>query len=386
MIALTDFDFSGGLTPDRLREFFIHCYRHKVSDIHLQSGSKIVVDHHGRKVTASQFPLDHAKLLHLIDSIYTPDIKAMVQSGQGADRPLQLEGDNTGRYGLERGERVRFRSNFIQATIGALNTAMAVTLRVIPTAIPPLDSLGLEDDLRQNLLPLDGLGLVCGVTGSGKSTLLASIYQHYGETHPHGKLVTYEDPVEYLFGGPTWQLRPQQSEIGRDVPSFAHGLRLSLRQAPTLIGVGEIRDLETLQAAVACAQSGHLTLSTLHAFSPGHAFSRCILMAPADAREQVAFDLLDALRFLIVQRLLPTTDGKRQAVREYVLLDEAWRRKLGEVHYSRWPEMINGELAAREHRIVDHTWRLFTAGRVDEETAKQVMGYPLFTAKNKEGL
>ncbi|WP_426917591.1 hypothetical protein [Serratia bockelmannii] len=97
MIALTDFDFSGGLTPDRLREFFIHCYRHKVSDIHLQSGSKIVVDHHGRKVTASQFPLDHAKLLHLIDSIYTPDIKAMVQSGQGADRPLQLEGDNTGR-------------------------------------------------------------------------------------------------------------------------------------------------------------------------------------------------------------------------------------------------------------------------------------------------
>lgn len=383
LVALDDFDFSGGLDANKLRSFFVHCYRHKVSDIHLQSGSPIIVDHYGRKVVTNKFNIDSSQLVRLVDEIYTPDIKSLVQGGGGADRALQLEGDNTGRYGLERGERVRYRTNFIQATIGSLNTAMAITLRIIPSAIPPLETMGLEEDLRRSLLPMDGLGLTCGPTGSGKSTLLASTYQHYGETHPNGKVTTYEDPVEYLLGGPQWVLKPQQSEIGRDVPSFADGLRLSLRQAPTLIGVGEIRDLDTLEAAIACAHSGHLALSTLHAFSPGHAFSRCIRMASSDTREQVAFDLLDALRFVIVQRLLPTTDGKRIAVREYVLFDDDWRSKLSQQHYSRWPDLINASLRESSTRIADQTWELFMNGRVAEHVAEQVMGWREFNEKRK---
>lgn len=383
MTPLQHYPFSAGLTAEALRGFFVHCYRHHASDIHLQSGGPLIVDHHGRKVVASEFRLEHPTLIRLIDEIYTPDIKALVQGGRGADRALQLEGDSNGRYGLNRGERVRYRSNFIQASIGALSTAMAVTLRIIPATIPALDSLGLENDLRHALLPQDGIGLVCGPTGSGKSTLLAATYQHYGEAHPDGKLVTYEDPVEYLFGGPKWVLQPQQSEIGRDVPSFADGLRLSLRQAPTVIGVGEIRDLETLQAAVACAQSGHLTLSTLHAFSPGHAFSRCVLMAPADAREQVAYDLLDALRFVVVQRLLPTTDGKRQAVREYVLFDDDWRAALSLHHYAKWPGLINASLCERQTRITDQAWQWFVAGRIDEPVAIQTLGWKAFQEKRR---
>ncbi|CAK6501065.1 plasmid transfer ATPase TraJ [Serratia marcescens] len=383
MTDLDSFDFRGGLTADKLREFFVHCYRHNVSDIHLQSGSPIVVDHHGRKVVASQFPLEHANLVRLIDEVYTPDIRSLVQGGQGADRPLQLEGDNNGRFGLERGERVRFRTNFIQATIGALNTAIAMTLRIIPSNIPILEDMGIEEDLFRSFLPMDGMGLVCGPTGSGKSTLLASVYQHYGETNPNGKLVTYEDPVEYLLNSPRLLLRPQQSEIGRDVPSFAHGLRLALRRAPHIIGIGEIRDLETLQAAVACAQSGHLTLGTLHAFSPGHAFSRCVLMAPNDSREQIAFDLLDAMRFVVVQHLLPTIDCKRQAVREYVLFDDDWRHRLGLEHYSRWPDMINATLREKQSRIADQAWALFVEGRIDSRVAERVIGWREFTDKQR---
>ena len=153
MHDLQHYPFSAGLTADTLRGFLVHCYRHGVSDIHLQSGGPIVVDHHGRKIVASAFPLEHPVLLRLMDEIYSPDIRARVQAGQGADRALQLEGDSNGRYGLARGERVRFRTNFIQATIGMLTTAMAVTLRVIPSAIPDLDDLGLEDELYHALLP-----------------------------------------------------------------------------------------------------------------------------------------------------------------------------------------------------------------------------------------
>jgi defect-in-organelle-trafficking protein DotB len=381
--SLENFDFSGGITADKLRSFFVHCYRHNVSDIHLQSGGPVIVDCHGRKLIASKFSFDHSTLVRMVDEIYSPEIKALVQSGRGADRALQLEGDNNSRYSLERGERVRFRTNFIQATVGQITTAMCLTLRIIPTIIPNIDSLGLEDDLRHSLLPLDGIGLVCGPTGSGKSTLLASTYQHYGETNPNGKVTTYEDPVEYVLGGPKWVLKPQQAEIGRDVQNFAEGLRLSLRQAPTVIGVGEIRDLETLQAGIACAQSGHTTLSTLHAFSPGHAFARCIRMSSSDSREQTAFELLDALRYVVVQRLLPTTDGKRQAVREYVLFDEDWRHKLALEHFSRWPEMINNSLRENESRISDQAWRLFCAGRIDEWIAQDLMGWRELSEKRR---
>lgn len=384
MTDLEKFDFStGGMNADNLREFFTHCYRHNVSDIHLQSGQPIVLDHYGRKVIATQFNMPPSKLIHLIDEIYSPDVKSMVQGGRSIDRALQLEGDHNNRFGLARGERLRFRTNFIQATIGSLSTAMGVTLRVIPSAIPSLEDMGLPADLRRSLLPRKGLGLVCGQTGSGKSTLLASVYQHYGETHPHSKLVTYEDPVEYLFGGPQWILKPQQSEINRDVPSFAEGLRASLRQAPTLIGVGEIRDLETLQAAVACAQSGHLTMSTLHSSSPGHAFSRCIRMVPSDTREQTAYDLLDELRFIVQQSLIPTTDGKRKAVREYVIFDEDWRHRLGEHHFSRWPEMINAFLKERQERMVDRVWELFVTGQVEASVAEEFIGWREFEAKTR---
>ncbi|WP_426575574.1 plasmid transfer ATPase TraJ (plasmid) [Xenorhabdus stockiae] len=383
MTPLTQFDFNRGVNADNLRGFFVHCYRHGVSDIHIQSGSPLTVDHHGRKVLCSQFRLEHSCLIRLTDEIFSSEIKAQVQSGNGVDRPLQLEGDNNGRYQLERGERVRFRCNFAQGTIGHLNTAMAITLRVIPSFIPPLDSLALEEDLQKSLLPLNGLGLVCGETGSGKSTLLASTYQHYGETHPNGKVVTYEDPVEYLLGGPKWILQPQQCQIGRDVKSFADGLRLSLRQAPTVIGIGEIRDLETLQAAMACAQFGQLALSTLHAFSPGHAFSRCYIMAPEDSREQIAFDLLNTLRYIIVQRLIPTIDGKRAAVREYIIFDDEWRRKLTQHHYTQWPEIINTHLRDNNSRIVDRTWQLFINNRIDANVAEKIMGWREFTDKQK---
>ncbi|WP_202305961.1 plasmid transfer ATPase TraJ [Dryocola clanedunensis] len=378
MIPLDQFDFRGGLTADGFRAFMVHCYRHNVSDIHLQSGGPLIVDHHGRKIVTSQFRLEHATLVRLIDEVYSPNIKASVMGGKGYDGPLQLEGDSNGRYGLKRGERVRFRSNFVQATIGSLSTAMAVTSRIIPTTIPPLDGFGLPDELYHSLLPQDGIGLVCGPTGSGKSTLLAATCQHYGKTHPDGKLVTNEDPVEYPLGGPDWLLQPQQCEVGRDIPSFSEGIRLAMRQAMDVICVGEIRDLLTLVAALACAQSGHLALSTLHAFSPGHAFSRSYLMAPVDAREQTAYDLLDTLRYVVVQRLLPTTDGRRQAVREYVLFDEALRMHLTAQPYTRWPAMINATLLERKTRIADQAWQLFVEERIDALVAQDVIGWAEF--------
>ena len=371
MTDLEKFDFStGGMNADNLREFFTHCYRHNVSDIHLQSGQPIVLDHYGRKVIATQFNMPPSKLIHLIDEIYSPDVKSMVQGGRSIDRALQLEGDHNNRFGLARGERLRFRTNFIQATIGSLSTAMGVTLRVIPSAIPSLEDMGLPADLRRSLLPRKGLGLVCGQTGSGKSTLLASIYQHYGETHPHSKLVTYEDPVEYLFGGPQWILKPQQSEINRDVPSFAEGLRASLRQAPTLIGVGEIRDLETARIALQAAETGHLVLSTLHVSRAVEAVQRLTLLFPEEERDLLKQILSRELVGVFGQRLVPPVAGTVPVLVAEFFTNEGFAAKCveeGDVpQLADWIERAPGGSARSLTRAFLEE---LGAGRISEETA-----------------
>ncbi|EAB6707544.1 plasmid transfer ATPase TraJ [Salmonella enterica subsp. enterica] len=385
MTALDKFDFSAGLTPDVFRAFFVHCYRHGVSDIHLQSNAPLVLGHHGRKIRASAFTLDHSSLLLLIDFLFSPLVKARIQGGKGDDAALQLEGDSQQRYGLERGERIRFRANFTQATIRGVNTAIAVTLRVINNHIPALNSLGLPDPLYQTLahLPVEGIGLVVGPTGSGKTTLLSSVYQHHGETDLNSKVTTYEDPVETLLGGPNWLLQPQQCEIGRDVPSYAEGLRLSMRQAPTIIGIGEVRDGETTEGMVSSALSGHLCLGTEHAFSAGHAFARSIRMLSPENREPLAHDMLELMRFIVMQRLVPTTDGRQRALQEYVLFDDELRESLRQHEYTQWASLLTRDLARREARISDHVWKMYREESVTEDIARSYIGASEFIKRSQ---
>lgn len=289
----------------------------------------------------------------------------MVRGGNGVDRALQLYGDMNHRYGLARGERIRLRCNFIQGTAGRQDMTTALTLRIIPSAIPALDTLNIEPDLFEAFLPHKGLGLVCGETGSGKSTLLASIYRYCCDTYPDRKVVTYEDPIEYILGCREDLLPPVQSQIGRDVSSYADGLKFALRRAPSLIGIGETRDLPTLSAAIACGQSGHLCLSTMHTHSPGETIPRALLQFPSEVREAAARDLLGVLQYIVVQRLLRTLDGRRQAVREYIIFDDDLRYTLADMDYRRWGHHLDDVLLLEKRRIADQAFTLYQAGRID---------------------
>lgn len=366
MLPAFDFHQHGGITGDALRSFLVHCSRHSVSDIFLQGGGPLVVDLHGRKIRASEFRIEPPQLARLMDDVFSEQIKGDLKSGKGVDRALQLTGDIYNRYGLGRGERLRFRCNFVQATIGDYDMVPALTLRTIPTVIPQLESLGLEDDLFPALLPHKGIGLVVGETGSGKSTLLAAIYQYCAQHYPDRKIVTAEDPIEFLLNFPDAILMPEQSQIGRDVASFAEHLRLSLRRAPGVIGVGEIRDLETLYGAVMNGQSGHLCLSTMHTDSPGETIPRALMLVPTELREAMAHNLLSNLQYIIAQRLLRTTDGKRQAVREYLVFDDDVREALGRLDHTRWRDWIDNHLSERKARMSDKAWALYQQGRISQ--------------------
>jgi defect-in-organelle-trafficking protein DotB len=373
MLPAFDFHQHGGITGDALRSFLVHCSHNNVSDIFLQGGGPLVVDLYGRKVRASEFRIEPPQLARLMDDIFSEQIKGDLKSGKGVDRALQLTGDIYNRYGLGRGERLRFRCNFVQATIGDYDMVPALTLRTIPTVIPQLESLGLEDDLFPALLPHKGIGLVVGETGSGKSTLLAAIYQYCAQHYPDRKIVTAEDPIEFLLNFPEAILMPEQSQIGRDVTSFAEHLRLSLRRAPGVIGVGEIRDLETLYGAVMNGQSGHLCLSTMHTDSPGETIPRALMLVPTELREAMAHNLLSNLQYIIAQRLLRTTDGKRQAVREYLVFDDDVREALGRLEHTRWHDWIDNYLSERKARMSDKAWALYQQGRISQHEVLTVI-------------
>ncbi|MFA0941181.1 plasmid transfer ATPase TraJ, partial [Pseudomonas tremae] len=144
--------------------------------------------HQGRLRQASRFVLADDTWSKLLDDLFSPEIRPTVRGGRPVDRAIQLDGDINQRYGLERGERLRFRCNFVQATAGRLDTTIALTMRIIPSDIPDLTKMGLEEDLFEALLPSNGLGLIGGITGSGKSTQAAAIYRFCLDTDPDRKV------------------------------------------------------------------------------------------------------------------------------------------------------------------------------------------------------
>jgi twitching motility protein PilU len=205
----------------------------------------------------------------------------------------------------------RFRVNgfFQRGEIGFV-------IRAIRSQIPTLTQLGLPPIIAQLALEKRGLVLFVGATGSGKSTSLAAMIQHRNHTES-GHILTIEDPIEFLHTNAKSLVN--QREVGIDAVSYQDALENALRQAPDVILMGEIRSRETMDYAVAFAETGHLCLSTLHANNANQAIDRIINFFPADRRNQLLMDLSLNLKAIISQRLVPTVDGKRTAAIEVLI-------------------------------------------------------------------
>lgn len=356
-------------SADEFRHFYAWCAFHRVSDIDLTGGSPVSVSRFGRRARCSLHTLPSSLMMPLIDELFGREVLPRVLSGNPADRTIQINGDASGRYSLKRGERVRLRSHLIQGTSGAEEKAISITMRVIPTAIPDIRTMNIEPDLLAAMVSKNGLGFVCGETGSGKSTLCAALYRYIMDNFPDRKIVTYEDPVEYILGREGDLLPPHQAEIGRDVVSFAAGLRSAVRRNPEIIGVGEIRDNETADAAVQAGNTGHLCLSTMHTKSPGETLSRLLGLFPSIIRDAMAWSVLSLLQFILVQVLVRTNDGGRRAVREYIVIDDELRNKLTRMPHSEWGYHIDEIIRTEKRRIRDYVLEMYIKGEIDRSEA-----------------
>lgn len=193
---------------------------------------------------------------------------------------------------------------------------VGMVLRLIPSKIPTVEELGLPEILNEMVMNKRGLILMVGATGSGKSTTLAAMINHRNQNSA-GHILTIEDPVE--FSHPNLKSILNQREVGVDTLSYRNALRASLREAPDVILIGEIRDRETMEAAMELSNTGHLALSTLHANNSNQAMERVINMFPQAAHQQLFMDLSLNIRAVISQRLVTGIDGKRCAAIEILV-------------------------------------------------------------------
>jgi len=242
----------------------------------------------------------------------------------------------------------------------------AVVVRYIPGTIPPFNSLALPDTLKDIMMEKRGLILMVGATGSGKSTTLAAMLDYRNE-QKSGHILTLEDPVEFIFQNKKCIVN--QREVGSDTLDFRIALKNALRQAPDCILIGEVRDKDTMTAAIQYAQSGHLCLATLHANNSYHAMNRIISFYPLENRPALLEDLSATLKSVISQRLIRDIKGGRSAAVEILLATRYIAELIGKGEINEIKEAMEKSLSPGSQTFEQTFFNMILKGTITQEEA-----------------
>ncbi len=320
--------------PDRFTEahvdpFLLWCVSRNASDITFQTNRSVYSEIYGVLYPATYRTIDGADMAAVITRIYGAEALAILAGGADIDLSYEIMTD--------RFTRTRFRVN-ITAILASGRDGIQITMRVLPQSPPTMAQLGVEPEIIKHWRPRQGIVLVTGPTGSGKSTLLAAGIRMLIESlHGCGKLLTYEAPIEFTYD--TVMSRRSlvaQSEIPRHLPTFAAGVRNALRRKPEIILVGESRDRETIGAAIEAGQTGHLVFSTVHTTGVASTVRRMVASFEPSERTERAFALMETIRLIVTQTLVPKIGGGRHAMREYMPFTEEIRERLLSLTFDQW--------------------------------------------------
>lgn len=266
-----------------------------VSDLNFSCGQKPQVEINGTLYSTS--PLGLGRL-----TAYQTEMIAMSILRGNPDAAYQLAKNRTADLSYALPGKCRFRVNIFQQ-----RNSYSIVMRVIPHEIPTFEQLNIPPQLKEICNIRNGIVLLTGPTGSGKSSTLAAIIDQINETKSY-HIVTIEDPIEFLHNHKKSTIN--QREVGADTKDFASALRAALRQAPKVILVGEMRDIETTEIALEAAETGHLVLSTLHTIDASKTIDRIIGLYPKNEEKVIRTRLAQTFRYIVSQRLIPRADGK----------------------------------------------------------------------------
>jgi twitching motility protein PilU len=322
----------------------------KGSDLFITVGFPPAIKLDGRMTPVSQQPLSPQHTAELVRSVMNDRQAAEFEATKECQ--FAISPANIGRFRV---------SAFVQmGNIG-------MVLRTINSKIPTFEELNLPPVLKDVAMTKRGLVIMVGATGSGKSTSLAAMIG-YRNQNSHGHIITIEDPVEYVH--PHANCLITQREIGVDTESWDNALKNTLRQAPDVIMMGEVRDRETMDYAVAFAETGHLCLATLHANSANQALDRIINFFPEERRAQLLMDLSLNLRGMVSQRLIPLKEGKGRIAAVEIMLNSPLIADLifkGEVHEIK--ELMKRSRELGMQTFDQHLFELYDNGIITYEDA-----------------
>jgi defect in organelle trafficking protein DotB len=337
-------------------------FRQRASRVAFQTGHPVWVMIHGRNYIATPMPLDESEFSHIVNHLYGADGMARLQGGKDFDTAYAVQ--------INRSTRLRFRLN-ATPTRTSRRDGGNIILRPIPDLPPSLEDQLVEPGILDAYCPRQGMVVVSGGTGSGKSTLIAGMtVAKLQDPDGHYNIVEGAAPVEFLLE----RIRGlsstmNQTEIPRDMESFPAFIRGCMRREPTDIIVGECRDSETMGAAVQAAISGHLLTTTVHANDVALTMQRITSLCPARERENLISAVAHSLRLVINQRLARSADGKRTALREFLVFDNALRNKFLRTDPAEWPALTRNavENQGQSYRVA--IARALEDGRISEQVA-----------------
>ena len=337
-------------------------YRLGASRISFQTSHPAWIRVHGRNRRAMEQPLDEAEIAQIANHLYGADGTARLQGGQDLDVAYEIS--------VTRTERLRFRLN-ATPTRTSRREGANIVLRPIPDMPPTLEEQLVEPAILEAYRPREGLVMVSGATGSGKSTLIAGMtVAKLLDPAGHYHILEGAAPVEFLLDrikSPSSTIN--QTEIPRDLPTFAGFIRGCMRREPTDINVGECRDSETMDACIQAAISGHVVTSTTHANDVALTMQRIASLCPIAERENLVSAIAQSLRLVINQRLVPSADGRRTAIREFLAFDTALRMRFLKTEPTEWPALTRQAIDDTGQSFRRSILSALEQGRITEQVA-----------------
>jgi len=336
----------------RLGEILQWCEQQNASDLHVQTGKALVIRVEGKlqRVAENRFtPFAEETIYESLAETFSREICDRIRTRHETDLSFY--------HGSQ-----RYRANFSKE-----KGSQSFSFRIVPQQRQTLQDLSLPLSLADMVTEPRGLILATGPTGQGKSTTVRALIQHINETIAL-RIITIEDPIEYVFADALSQI--EQREVGIDTESFANGIRNAMRQDPNIIFVGEMRDRESIYAAMQAAETGHLVLTTLHADSVPQAIGRIREFYPSDEQNNISSLLGRNLNAIISQRLIPSASGKRVPCVEIMKKDKGVQDAVQTNNLHLLAGIIEAGVGQGMHSFDQYLVELLAAGIISEETAR----------------
>jgi defect-in-organelle-trafficking protein DotB len=371
MSSFEPYNLEYGFGLRDLHAFLVWARSIDASDLNIQSGDFIFgyVSRRWQAITSRR--LEGSEIEHILDLKYGPTAVTVLDKGEKLDWRMEAA--------IDRDNVMAFRANAVRSRVGAVQRGISITLRGIPGLPPKMEKLNFDPRLVKHLFPEKGLTMWIGVTGSGKSTSMGAVNRARLENPAKPvKIITYEDPVEFVFDGLASGNMPEPSQVelgpGRDLEKFSDAVSTAMRRKADVIVMGEMRDHESINLAITLADTGHAVSATVHSEDPATALGRIINEYEPSQQPSIASGLRANLHLGIGQKIRVRTDGVVRAYRSWLLFDNECRRIMGTNPSDRWEVLLRDLMDERgttyAHDGLPDVW----AGKLDLERFMSIAG------------